>query len=167
MTKNPLAPGVLGSYKKPRMLEVSKITETGAAYRTPTAFFNAYAAKSIWREPNWLNHAVLIEHDKAVDKVVFATTSGGLWPYDDEHHADQAAFEVTFVGVRDESLEELADLAVAAALEWEHSVVLDYTLKRDFRLVSQLWSALMPLLKREHPEYARQLEERGLMPESW
>jgi len=142
------------------MLEVSQIKETGASYRTPTAFFNAYAAKSVSGMSKRLDHVVLIEHDKAVGHVVFATTSGGAWPYDNELHDDQAAFEVTFVGVRDESVEELADLAAAAALEWEHGVVLDDSLKHDFRLVGQLWSALMPLLRRELPEHARQLEER-------
>lgn len=142
------------------MLEVSQITETGAAYRTPTEFLNAYATKSISGLSQRLDHIVLIEHDEATSCVVFATTSGGNWPYDNEYHADQAVFEVTLVGVRDENLEELADLAVAAALEWEHGVVLDDTLERDFNLVGQLWSAMMPLLKREFPEHARRLEER-------
>ena len=142
------------------MLRVSQIKDTGAAYRTPAEFFDAYATKSISGLSQRLDHIVLIEHDKAASRVVFATTSGGDWPYNKELHASQTVFEVTFVGVRDESLEELADLAVAAALEWEHGVVLDDTLEHDFHLVGQLWSAMMPLLKREWPEHARRLEKR-------
>jgi hypothetical protein len=142
------------------MLEVSQIKETGAAYRTPTEFFNAYATKRISGVSQRLDHIVLIEQDKVAGRVVFATTSGGVWPYYNELHADQAVFEVTFVGVRDENPDELADLAVAAALEWEHGVVLDETLEHDLFLVVQLWSAMMPLLKREVPEHARRLEKR-------
>lgn len=141
------------------MLEITKITETGAAYRTPAAFFDAYAKKRISGLSNRLDHIVLIEHDATAGRATFATTSGGSWPYNNDFHAAQAVFEVAIIGVRDESLEELADLAVVAALEWEHSVVLDGTLQRDFDLVGQLWSALMPLLKREHPEEARRLEQ--------
>jgi hypothetical protein len=142
------------------MLEIIKIKETGMAYRTPTAFFEAYANKTIPGLSDRLDHIVLIEYDRRLSRLTFATTSGGEWPYDNEFHSDQAVFEVTITGQWDESLDELAELAAAAAFEWEHGAVLSGDCPRDFNLVGQLWSALMPLLRRERPDYAMWLESR-------
>lgn len=142
------------------MLEFTEIKETGTAYRNPTDFSNAYANKKIQGLSERLDNIALIGLDQRLGRVTFATTSGGSWPYHDDFHEDQAVFEVTLIGVRDENLEELADLAVAAALEWEHEVVLDGELPRDFHLVGQLWSALMPLLKRERPDHVKWLQSR-------
>ncbi len=144
------------------MLEISRIKETGVGYRTPAEFFEAYAKKSILGLTKYFDHTCLIEHSKKAGSVTFATTSGGRWPYADDLHKEQEVFEVTIVGVQDESLDELAELAAAAALEWEHGVVLDGTLPRDFHLVGQLWSALMPLLEKDRPDHAKYLKSRVL-----